>query len=147
MSSTHASLHIHIVFGTKERIPWLTQDLIDDLHAFIGGCIRESGAHALAIGGIADHIHALVSINTSHSLADIVRDMKRESSKWMKTRKPKDPFAWQEGYGAFSVSPTALEEVRQYILQQEEHHRERSFLDEYKRMLEKSGIEYDPKYL
>ncbi|SHK19988.1 REP element-mobilizing transposase RayT [Rubritalea squalenifaciens DSM 18772] len=147
MSSTHSSLHVHLVFGTKERVPWITQDLIVDFHAYIGGCAKGGGSLPLAVGGVADHVHILLGMGTSQSVANIVRDLKRESSKWMKSRRSMEPFAWQEGYGAFSVGPIALEEVKQYICRQEEHHRERSFMEEYRMMLEKAGVKYDPKYL
>lgn len=146
MGSTFFSLHYHVVFSTKERRPLLRSEWRDRLHAYLGGIVRNQGGVAEAIGGVEDHIHLLVSLRTTHCLADLVRDLKKDSSTW--TADNFDPeFGWQEGYAVFSVSATHIEPVRAYIAGQEEHHRKANFLDELRNLLEKNGVAYDPKYL
>lgn len=131
MSSTHLSLHYHIVFGTKGRAPFIAGAWRDRLHAYLGGVMRELDAIPEAVGGVADHVHLLIGLNSTHRLADVMRHLKRASSEWIHLTIPLPGFAWQEGYGAFTVSASNREEVREYIARQEEHHRRRSFREEY----------------
>jgi putative transposase len=147
MPSTHSSLHIHIVFSTKERIPFIHPEWKPDLHAFLGGCLKRLDAFPQEIGGVADHVHLLIGIKPVHAIADLVREAKRVSSEWVKEAQHVQKFAWQEGYGAFSVSKSAVPSVRKYIQEQEKHHRRRTFQEEYLEFLEKNGIEYDERYL
>jgi putative transposase len=146
MASTHTSLHYHLVFSTKNRMAWLTDPIRERLHAFLGGCLRTHGGVALEIGGVDDHVHALAGLKPTHRLSDVLRDIKQASSAWLHELGLRD-FAWQEGYGAFTVSPSAIQRVRSYIQNQEIHHEKQSFADEYRALLEKHGISFDERYL
>jgi REP element-mobilizing transposase RayT len=146
MGSTFFSLHYHIVFSTKERMPFIQPDWRPRVHSYLGGIIRGMNGVAEIVGGVADHVHLLVSLRPVQRIADVLRDMKKDSSLWVKENfEPR--FAWQEGYAAFTVSPSATDSVRNYIANQQEHHRKYSFVDELREFLEKAGIEYDEKYL
>jgi hypothetical protein len=112
----------------------------------MGGTIRGRGGVPDEIGGVADHVHLLVGLKATHCLADVMRELKKASSVWVHDEIGAGNFSWQEGYSAFTVSP-AREQVRRYIKRQEEHHRTKSFREELIELLEKSGIEYDPRYL
>jgi putative transposase len=147
MPSTHLSLHYHVIFATKERRATIAPPWRDRLHAFIGGVLREMGAIPQSIGGVADHVHMLIGLKATHSLSDVMRDLKRASSKWVHEAIGDSAFAWQEGYGAFTVSSSMREDVRRYIERQEEHHRTRTFREEYVDFLRKSGVEFNEAYL
>jgi putative transposase len=147
MPSTHSSLHIHIVFSTKERFPFIGAGWRSDLHVFLGGCLKKLDAFPQEIGGVADHVHLLIGIKPVHAIADLVRETKRVSSEWVKDEQRVRKFGWQEGYGAFSVSKSAVPSVRKYIREQEQHHHRRTFQEEYLEFLEKHGVEYDERYL
>ena len=147
MPSTHFSLHYHIVFSTKDRAPILTAPWRERLHAYLGGIVREMNGVAEAVGGVADHVHLLLGLRATHCLADVVREFKASSSRWMHTDAGMPAFAWQEGYGAFTVSPTHRDAVQRYIARQEEHHRTRTFQEEYVDFLQRGGVEYDERYL
>jgi putative transposase len=112
----------------------------------MGGIVKGMEAMPLAIGGVADHVHLLVSLKSKHRLDYFLRDLKADSSAWIHSELRKK-FEWQKGYGAFSVSPTAVESVKRYIINQEEHHRKKNFEEEYVELIKASGIEYDEKYL
>ena len=116
------------------------------LHAYLGGVVKGMEGVPLAIGGVEDHVHLLVSLKSKHRLDYFVRDLKSDSSTWVSNELGK-AFKWQKGYGAFSISPTGVEGVKKYILNQEEHHRKRNFQEEYVELLELSGVKYDKKYL
>jgi putative transposase len=147
MPSTHTSLHIHVVFSTKGRIPLIDAEWRSDLHAYIGGCLKRLDAFPQEIGGVADHVHLLIGIKPVHAIADLVKETKRASTEWVRDSKQIRGFGWQEGYGAFSVSKSAVLSVREYIQQQEKHHQKRTFQEEYREFLEKHGIEFDERYL
>src|SRR5437763_6993050 len=147
MSSTHLSLHYHLVFGTKNHEPVITLAWRDRLHAYLGGVIHTLGGAPEAIGGVADHVHLLVGLRATHTLADVLRELKSVSSKWVHEEMGVSSFAWQEGYGAFTVSASQLERVRCYIQQQEEHHQTHTFKDEYLALLQRSGVEFDEQYV
>ena len=147
MPSTYLSLHYHIVFSTKEREASIGSDIRPSLHEYLGGTIKGLGGHSRMVGGMADHVHLLVDLLATHVLADTVREVKKASSKWMRETAHVPSFAWQEGYAAFTVSASSLEKVRDYVANQEDHHRERSFLDELRSLLKKSGVEFDERYL
>jgi REP element-mobilizing transposase RayT len=127
MSSTHLSLHYHLVFGTKNHEALISSTWRDRLHAYLGGVIRTLDGMPEAVGGVADHVHLLVGLRATHTLADVLRELKSVSSKWVHEEMGVRSFAWQEGYGGFTVSASQLENVRDYIQQQEEHHRTRTF--------------------
>jgi REP element-mobilizing transposase RayT len=146
MPSTHTSLHYHLIFATKHRQPLIATEWQHELHCYLGGIVKGLDAHPEAIGGIADHVHLLVSLKPTACLADFMRELKKSSSAW--TRDAKCPgFQWQEGYAAFTVSASARDAVRRYIVAQHEHHRTKSFREELVELLEKSGVTYDPRYL
>jgi REP element-mobilizing transposase RayT len=147
MPSTYLSLHYHLVFGTKDRMPLIEAAWQLRLHEYLGGTIRGLGGFPQEVGGVADHVHLLVGLKATHCLADVMRELKKASSAWVHDELGILGFAWQEGYAAFTVSATAREAVRSYIARQEEHHRVRSFREEVVEMLEKAGITYDPKFL
>jgi REP element-mobilizing transposase RayT len=117
MGSTFFSLHYHIVFSTKERLPFIHAEWRSRVHSYLGGIIRRMNGVAETVGGVADHAHLLVSLRPVHRMADLMRDMKKDSSNWVKENFD-SRFAWQEGYAAFTVSPNAIKSVRNYIANQ-----------------------------
>lgn len=147
MPSTHISLHIHLVFSTKARLPMIAGEWRDRLHAYLGGIVKGLGGVPLAIGGTEDHVHVLVGLNSSHRLDYFMRDLKADSSEWVHKEIGKRTFSWQKGYGAFSVSPLNIEAVKRYVINQEQHHRRKTFQEEYVELLKSSGVEYDERYL
>jgi putative transposase len=147
MSSTHLSLHYHLVFGIKNHEGVIASDWRGRLHAFLGGTIRTLNGVPEAGGGVADHVHLLVRLRATHTLSDVLREIKSVSSAWVHENVGVRSFAWQEGYGAFTVSASQLENIRAYIQQQEEHHRIRSFRDEYMALLHRCGAEFDERYV
>ncbi len=147
MPSTYLSLHYHLIFSTKERRPSIIPLWRDRMHAYLGGAVRTLGGVPEVVGGTADHVHMLVGLRATHCLADVLREMKRSSSQWVHETINLAEFSWQEGYGAFTVSASRVIAVKQYILKQEEHHRKRTFQEEYVEFLQQSGVEYDERYL
>lgn len=147
MSSTFLSLHYHLVFSTKRRDPIIDAEWRSRLHEYLGGTVHGLGGFSQGIGGTADHVHLLVGLKATHGLADFMRELKKASSTWVHDEIGLRPFAWQEGYGAFTVSPTARSRVRKYIANQEEHHRKKAFRDELVDMLVKAGVKYEERYL
>jgi len=147
MPSTYLSLHYHLVFSTKSREPSIAAPWRGRLHEYLGGTIAGLDAFPEKIGGTADHVHLLVGLKATHCLADVLREVKKASSLWIHEHIRLRSFAWQEGYAAFTVSPTSRNAVQEYIANQEEHHRTKSFREELVEMLEKAGIGYDAKFL
>ena len=148
MSHTFTHIILHIIFGTKDRAPLITADIKADLFAYIGGIVRELGGKALAINGMPDHLHLLVSLPPTLASSDAVRVIKANSSKWVHERwTTRGGFGWQQGYAAFSVSRSAMQDVEAYITNQEEHHRKVTFQEEFLALLNKHGIEYNERYL
>jgi putative transposase len=147
MPSTYSSLHYHLVFSTKDRLPMITSDWRDNLHAYLGGITRNLKGVPVAIGGVEDHVHMLIGLRPTHRLDYALRDIKSGSSDWAHETVGKSKFSWQPGYAAVTVSPSQIERVKQYILNQEKHHRRRSFQEEYLELLKLSGIEYDDRYV
>jgi len=147
MPSTYLSLHYHIVFSTKRREPTIDPSWRPRLHEYLGGTVNGLGAFSQGIGGTADHVHLLVGLKSTHRMADFMRELKKATSTWVHEEIGLAAFGWQEGYGAFTVSPNAREAVRRYIGNQKEHHRTQSFREELVALLERAGVEYDPKYL
>jgi len=146
MGSTFLSLHFHIVFTTKQRRPLIRSEWRPRLHEYLGGTIRGLGGIPESVGGVEDHVHILIGLRATHCLADFMRELKKSSSIWVAENHEVD-FGWQDGYAAFSVSATHLDAVRKYIGDQEENHKKISFVDELKKLLERNGVSYDPKYL
>ena len=148
MPSTFTNLLFHVIFSTKDRKQFIAPEWQDELYAYIGGIVRNLGGTQLAAGGIADHVHLLQKLRPATALSDALAKIKANSSKWINDEKfPDRRFAWQEGYAAFSVSESAVDDVRSYIANQEEHHRRMSFRDEMIAFFAKHGIEYDPRSL
>ena len=147
MSSTYLSLHYHIVFSTKNRQTFIKDDWAEQLHEYLGGTVNGLGGFSQGVGGISDHVHLLVGLKATHCLSDFMRELKKASSIWVHEEIKQAEFAWQEGYSAFTVSPTARADVKRYIANQKEHHRRKSFREELVEMLERAGVEFDPRYL
>ena len=147
MSSTHLSLHYHVVFGTKNHEPTIQRAWRGDLHAYLGGIIRAANGIAESVGGVSDHVHLLIGLHATHRLADVLRELKSVSSGWVHEEIGLAAFAWQEGYGGFTVSSSQRGAVRRYIEQQDEHHRTRTFREEYLELLRLSGVEFDERYV
>jgi len=147
MPSTHLSLHYHLIFSTKNREPWINPEWMPRLHAYLGGTVRELNGVPQEVGGIADHVHLLVGLRATHCLANVLRDIKAASSKWVHQEIGFNPFEWQEGYGAFTVSASMIPEVRGYIARQAEHHGRRSFKEGYVGLLKLSGVEFEEEFL
>ena len=146
MPSSHICLNVHLVFSTKDRLPFISAEYLERLHSYLGGIVKGMDAMPLAVGGVADHVHLLVSLKSKHRLDYFLRDLKADSSNWIHQELRKK-FEWQKCYGAFSVSPNSIEGVRKYIANQAEHHQKITFQDEYRELLKKSGIDFDEKYL
>jgi len=148
MPQSLACVLIHIVFSTKNRARWIAPDVEPELHAYIGGICKNVDSPALSVGGTEDHVHILASLARARSLSQLLQEVKTGSSKWIKTRGPRyADFHWQDGYSAFSIGRSGVEDVRQYIASQKEHHRRVSFQDELRAILRKYGAEYDERYI
>ena len=135
------------MFSTKERRPFITDDWRDGLHEYLGGLIRHAAGIPEAVGGCSDHVHLLAGLRATHTLATFVQDVKQTSSKWIHETIGAKEFAWQQGYGAFTVSVSLCDTVKEYIANQPEHHRKKTFQEEYVAFLKKHGVEYDERYL
>ncbi|MBC8871019.1 MAG: IS200/IS605 family transposase [Planctomycetes bacterium] len=140
---------IHLVYSTKYRKPWIPEDVQEGLFAYQAGIFRQWESPALVIGGVEDHVHALFSLSKNHALKKIVEEVKKGSSKWMKTSdgSGNKDFQWQAGYAGFSVSQSNVKEVRKYIENQAEHHRRMTFQDELRALFRRHGIEFDERYV
>ena len=144
MPHTYSANFVHCVFSTKERANLIPDSVRGNLYGYILGTAKNLRVEILAIGGTANHIHLLITVPAKRALSDVVRDIKANSSRWMSENGPR--FSWQEGFGAFSVSPSQLTVVREYIRNQVAHHRRRNFEEEFVLLLKKSGIEFDLKH-
>jgi REP element-mobilizing transposase RayT len=147
MAHTCSNLLVHLVFSTKGRRPVIGADMKGEVCAYLGGIVREMRGAALIANGTADHIHLLIRVPAVHAVAEVVRILKSNSSKWIHQRWPDREFAWQTGYGAFAVSESNVRAVSKYIAEQEAHHQKRSFQDEFREFLKKNGIVVDEQYL
>ena len=148
MSQSYCNLVYHLVFSTKNRQAWLNDEIGARVQAYLGGAIRDEGGTALIINGTPDHVHVLTRLRQDKAVSEVVRNIKAISSGWIHKTFPKAvQFGWQAGYGAFTVSPSQIEKARCYITEQEEHHKRRSFEDEFMALLQAHGIEYDERYL
>lgn len=147
MPSSYCSLLYHIVFGTKFRKPILDDSVREMTWNYIAGSITSKKGKALQIGGTADHIHILTSCSPTMALADLIRDIKANSSRWLHDEQRILDFQWQTGYGAFTVSYSRLETVQSYVCNQAQHHHKKSFEQEYRQLLKRCGISFEEKYL
>lgn len=139
---------VHVVFSTKGREPLLSTSIRPALFAYLATVSRNAGCECYRVGGIADHVHLAVRMSRTVTMAQLIEELKTASSKWLKTHSPGlNLFAWQRGYGAFSIGPRDLSKVVAYIDNQEEHHRKRTFQDEFRTFLNTYGIEFDERYV
>ncbi len=148
MGHTYSNLLYHVTFSTKERRRTIREAWADRLHQYMAGIARDEFGKALAIGGTEDHVHGLLVLPTTVCIAEAMRKWKSLSSKWVnETLSPAEHFAWQNGYGAFTVSHSNAPQVATYIEGQAEHHKRMTFQEEFIALLERHGIEYDPRYV
>lgn len=149
MAQSLVQIYLHLVFSTKDRIPHLKDNTLRDrLHAYMAGTCQKQESPAIQIGGTEDHVHLFLRMGKSLDASTLVRELKRDSTKWLKKESPTmDDFQWQRGYGAFSVSPSHVGAVTDYIKNQEEHHRQESFQDEFRRLCSKYMVELDERYV
>ncbi|RCS49228.1 IS200/IS605 family transposase [Bremerella cremea] len=148
MPQSFACLYVHLIFSTKGRMDWIGEDWERDLAKYFAGVLRNQGYKLIESGGTANHVHLLFSMARQTNISNLVRDLKSNSSSWVHREfHALKEFAWQAGYAAFSVSYSALDDVKRYIENQKEHHRTRTFQEEFLSFLEKHHIEYDPKYV
>lgn len=146
MSQSLAKVLIHLIFSTKNREPIIHPDVRLALHAYLAGTLQNLQCPSLQVGGTSDHVHTLFSLARTRALADVAEELKKSSSKWMKQRGV-SRFAWQAGYGAFSVSESQVRQVVRYISAQDVHHQTMTFQDELRRFLGRYGLVYDERYL
>ena len=149
MPQSLAQIYVHIVFSTKNRRPWLhSDDLRDQLYAYMATILRDNvDSPALIINGVEDHLHVLVRLSRRFAVMKIVQECKTETSKWLKRQIPAGKeFAWQAGYGAFSVSASLVEDVKKYIQNQPQHHQRMTFQDEFRELCRRCGLELDERY-
>jgi putative transposase len=148
MPQSFAAVHLHIVFSTKHREPLIAPDIAPRLYEYIAGIARGNGCRLTTAGGIPDHVHLLVSLGREISIAELVKVLKAGSSRWVHdTFGDLSGFAWQIGYGAFSVSPSQLDNVIAYIENQEARHAKMTFQDEFRELLRRHGLEWDERYV
>ncbi|WP_416439489.1 IS200/IS605 family transposase [Phnomibacter sp. MR] len=148
MAGTFSQIYIHYVFAVKGRENLMQQPWRDDVFKFIAGIIKGKNQKPIIVNGVADHVHVFVGLNTSMCISDLVRDIKNNSSNFINDQHfLKGKFSWQEGYGAFSYAHSQIEQVYQYIANQEEHHKKKTFKDEYLDFLQKFEGVYNERYL
>ena len=149
MPQSLSQIYLHLIFSTKGRRRFLQDpSLRDEMHRYLGGVCHNLDSPSLAVGGVEDHVHLLCRLSRTLTVADLLRELKRESSKWIKSKRAElTDFHWQDGYGAFSISPSHVERLRRYIAQQEQHHQRESFQDEFRRILRLYGVDYDERYV
>ena len=148
MANTFSQIYIQTVFAVSGRLSLITQDFKEELHKYIAGIVRNKGQKLISINGMADHLHILIGLRPAMALANLVRDIKSDSSDWVNRRRlARGKFAWQEGYGAFSYGHSQLDTIIRYIQNQEKHHKRRSFKDEYLTLLRKFQIEFKEEYV
>jgi len=149
MAQSLAHLWTHLVFSTKHRYPFLTDKVLrTEMHAYLAEMLRNYKCETLIVGGMEDHTHSLFALSRTHAIANVVKEVKRTSSGWIKQAWPKiAKFHWQFGYAAFSVSQSKLVDVIRYIENQEEHHKRVTFQDEYRAFLKAYKIDYDERYV
>jgi len=148
MAQSLAQILIHVIFSTKDRYPFLKSDNRAELHAYAAAVLKGMDSPAIRINSLDDHMHALCRLSKNHALCDLVQKLKTSTSKWLKTKGGiLTKFAWQNGYGAFSVSASQSAAAIRYIENQESHHRKMTFQEEFRRFLDKYGVEFDERYV
>jgi len=148
MAQSLSRIYVHIIFSTKNRVPLLAESIRPDLFRYIAGIVKTQKSSPVRIGGTADHVHILCDLGRTTTIAKLIEEIKTGSSKWLKAKDASfRDFQWQSGYGAFSVSQSSAPDVIAYIDNQEEHHRKRTFQEEFRLFLQRYGIEYEERYL
>lgn len=149
MPQSLSQVYVHIVFSTKNRYPFLADtDIRNEMHSYLGGTCNNLDCSVILVGGVSDHVHILSKLSRNISTAKLLGEIKRSSSKWIKTKnRILTKFGWQNGYGVFSICRSEIEKVKNYILNQEEHHKKISFQDEYRKFMKDYEIEYDERYV
>ena len=149
MPQSLAQVHLHVIFSTKNHMPFLVDTgLRKRMHAYLASIMKAYDSPAKIVGGTADHVHILCTLSRTTTIAKIIGETKRNSSKWIKTNGGDfELFQWQSGYGAFSVSFSKIEEVQKYISKQMEHHKKMSFQEEYRNFLRKHNVDFNEKYV
>ena len=146
MPQSLSAVRLHVVFSTKDRIPYLEDEQIRaEAHAYLGGIAKRLDCPPIVIGGWTDHVHLLLNLGRTTSQADLIKELKLASSIFLKPKCPQ--FAWQSGYAVFSVDPTNMDRTRNYIANQAQHHKEDSFQDEFRRLLEEHSLSWDERYI
>lgn len=140
--------YLHFIFSTKHREPSIIPSVEFELHNYLGGICKNLECYPVIVGGYFDHVHLLCLLSKKVTVVTLIRELKADSSKWIKLKDGRlESFRWQNGYGAFSVSPSQIEVVKTYIKNQHEHHRKKTFQDEYRAFLKKYDVEYDERYI
>jgi putative transposase len=148
MPQSLSKVILHIIFSTKDREPWLESNVRPRMHGYLATIGLDLGADRVHVGGIADHVHIITTLPRTLSQAQLIEQIKKVSSKWIKTLNARyRGFFWQRGYGAFSVSPSQLEAMLRYVAAQKEHHRTRTFQEEYRELLRRRGVNFDERYV
>ena len=149
MSQSLVKNYLHVVYSTRQRRAYLQNtEVRERMHAYLAGACRSLKSPSIIVGGVQDHVHILCTLSKTLSVSGCIQEAKRESSKWVKGQAPDlSQFHWQSGYGAFSISPSHVDRVRDYIGNQVEHHKRESFQDEFRRLLKKYDVEYDERYV
>jgi REP element-mobilizing transposase RayT len=148
MPQSLSKVVLHMIFSTKNREPWLDRDVRPRMHAYLATICRDLGGEIVHVGGVADHVHIITTLPRTLSQAQLVETIKKASSKWIKALDTRyRGFFWQRGYGAFSVSPSQLDSVLEYVDNQQGHHRGRTFQEEYRELLRKHGVDFDERYV
>lgn len=148
MAQSLSKLYVHLVFHIKSTSPSLREADLDRVHAYIGQLVNTTGCTDIRVGGVSDHVHILFLLSKDVCLSQVVEEVKRNSSRWMKTIDPHyRSFAWQNGYGAFSVSQSLVDKTLEYIGRQAEHHKKMSFTEEYRKFLQLYHVQYDEAYV
>ena len=139
---------LHIIFSTKNREPWLDSDVRPRMHAYVATICRDLAAEFVHVGGMADHVHVVITLPRTLSQAELIEQIKKTCSKWIKALEARyRGFSWQRGYSALSVSPNQLEAVLKYVDTQQEHHRTRTFREEYRELFRRHGVGCDERYV
>ncbi len=148
MPQSLAQIYLHIVFSTKSRQPFLRDPSVRrDMHQYLAGICHHAGSPAIEVGGVDDHVHVLCRLAKTQAVSDLIKTLKQASTTWGKQTHPSlSNFYWQRGYGAFSISPGHVDDLRRYILDQEQHHKSISFQDEFRRLCTKYGVQLDERY-
>jgi REP element-mobilizing transposase RayT len=148
MSNTYTQIHLQLIFAVQNRLALIQPSWKDELYRYITGIVQKHDHKLLVINGMPDHIHVLIGMRPSQSLSELLQDIKGSSSKWINEKRlAPGKFQWQEGYAAFSYSKSHVPAVINYILNQEKHHKKKTFMEEYKEILDKFGIDYDERYI